>query len=148
MRGHRLLRYAARYRRGWAFIAVVTVLSSAFALVQPWPMKILVDHVLGKQPVPTALSAVLGVLPGAGTAAGIAAWVAAAGLLAFGINSTVDVLLTRSWVQVGQGMVYDLAGDLFSKALRRSQLFHQQNSVGELMVRVTSDSWCVHTMVD
>ena len=148
MRTRLLLSYASRYRSGWLLIAVVTVLSSVFSLAQPWPMKILVDQVLGKAPMPPALHAALAFLPGSGTTEGLAAWVAAAGLVVFGINSWVDVLLTRSWVRVGQGMVYDLAGDLFSRVQRRSQTFHQQNPVGDLMVRVTSDSWCVHAVVD
>ena len=44
-----LLRYVAAGWRGWAVIIAVTLLSSFLALLQPWPMKVLVDHVLGKQ---------------------------------------------------------------------------------------------------
>ena len=44
-----LLRYALPYWRGWILIVFVTLLSTAFGLLQPWPMKVLVDNVLGGQ---------------------------------------------------------------------------------------------------
>ncbi len=51
VRGYRrLLSYAAPYRRGWAAIVAVTLLSTAISLLQPWPLKVLVDHVLGGRP--------------------------------------------------------------------------------------------------
>ena len=55
-----LLRYAMPYRTGWALLAVVTLLNIPFSLLQPWPMKILVDNVLGKTPMPAALRGALG----------------------------------------------------------------------------------------
>src|SRR5262249_38150269 len=53
-----------------------------------------------------------------------------------------------AWVRVGQGMVYQLAGDLFAHIQRRSLLFHSRNSVGDSMSRITGDSWCVYKVVD
>jgi hypothetical protein len=51
-----LLGYALSNWRGWAFIFVMTLLSSVFGLLGPWPMKVLVDNVLGTQPLPEPLS--------------------------------------------------------------------------------------------
>src|SRR5438552_3090908 len=42
-----LLGYVRNYRTGWLLLAVVTLLNIPFALLQPWPMKLLVDNVLG-----------------------------------------------------------------------------------------------------
>src|SRR5207302_1303119 len=75
-------------------------------------------------------------------------WVVIAGFLVFLINSFLDVLVTFGWVRVGQGMVYDFARDLFSDVQRRSMVFHTRNSVGDLMARITYDSWCVNTIMD
>jgi len=143
-----LLRYALAYRYGWGRILLFTLLSSAFALLQPWPMKVLVDHVLGTAPMPPGVRRVLAMLPGASSARGAVVWIAASGLLVFAVGSALDVVLTFSWIRVGQGMVYDLAADLFAKVQRRSLLFHTRNSVGDLMSRITGDCWCVHTVVD
>jgi len=45
----RLLAYAAPHRRAFVVIGLLTLLSSALAALQPWPMKLLVDHVLGSE---------------------------------------------------------------------------------------------------
>ena len=62
-----LLRYALADGKGWALIVVVTLLSSAFGLLGPWPMKLLVDHVLGHEPMHPAVAWGVDGLPGAGT---------------------------------------------------------------------------------
>jgi ATP-binding cassette, subfamily B, bacterial len=125
---------------------MVTVFGSAFALLQPWPMKILVDHVLGSELPSRAVSQVLGVLPGADAPGGLLVWVVVGGLLIFAVNSTIEVVLTFAWIRVGQQMAYDLAQDLFARLQRRSLLFHARTPVGDSMSRVTTDSWCVYTL--
>jgi ATP-binding cassette subfamily B protein/subfamily B ATP-binding cassette protein MsbA len=141
----RLLRYAAADWRGWALIVLVTLLSSAFGLLQPWPLKIIVDHVLGQEPPAQPLAGWLGLLPGK---AGLLAWMALAGLAVFAANSAAEVFLARAWTRVGQETVYRLAGDLFAHVQRRSLLFHSRNSVGDSLGRITADSWCVYKLVE
>ncbi len=144
----RLLGYAMRYWRSWALILLVSLLCTAFGLLQAWPMKVLFDHVLGRAPMSQALSRFLAWLPGTGSPEGLLVWVVLAGLAVFAVNSAVDGYLTCAWVRVGQRMVYDLAGDLFGHIQRRSLLFHGRNSVGDSISRITGDCWCVHTVVD
>ena len=127
----RLLGYAAPYRRGRLLIIAVSLAATAFSLVQPWPLKVLVDYVLGEEAMPAPLARAVALLPGAGTPEGLLAWVALAGLAIFAVNSTIDVVLTFAWIRVGQRMVYDLAGDLFARLQRRSLLFHSRNAVGD-----------------
>ncbi len=144
----RLLRYAAPYWRGWALIFTVSIVGAGFGLLQPWPMKVLVDHILGSAPMPDSLAAVLSLLPGTNTVYGLLAWVVAGGLVIFAVNSVVEVVSTIGWVRVGQRMVYDLARDLFAHIQRRSLLFHTRTPVGDSMSRITGDSWCVNAVVN
>ena len=143
-----LLGYAARHRAGWVLIVVLTVLSTAFTLVQPWPLKVLVDNVLRQQPLSGGLAQVAGTLPGANTPQVLLIYVVLASLLIFAASSALEVVLTTSWVRVGQRMVYDLAHDLFARVQRRSLIFHSRNSVGDSLARITGDSWGLHTVVD
>ncbi|HEX9989334.1 MAG TPA: ABC transporter ATP-binding protein [Chloroflexia bacterium] len=143
-----LLRYAAPYRRGWALILVVSLLSTAFSLLQPWPMKVLVDNVLGGSDPSGILQGVLDLLPGAGSPGGLLAWVVLAGLVVFVANSAFEVALTFAWIKVGQRMVYNLAGDLFAHIQRRSLLFHSRNPVGDSLSRITEDSWSAYTVAN
>ena len=145
----RLLKYPVSYWRGWVFILIVTLLSTAFSLLQPLPMKILVDNVFDQKPISEGIKTVLDWIPWASAGStGLLFWVAVAGLLIFAVNSTLDLILTFSWIRVGQRMVYDLTRDIFASVQRRSLIFHTRNSVGDLMSRITGDSWCVHTITD
>ena len=144
----RLMRYAAPYWAGWAGIGFVTLLSTAFSLLQPWPMKVLVDHVLGDLPMTGAVAAAADSLPGSGSRLGLLAWVVAATLGIFAVNSLVNVILTLEWTRVGRRMVYDLARGVFAAVQRRSLQFHTRNPIGDLLSRITGDTWSVHTVVD
>jgi ABC-type multidrug transport system fused ATPase/permease subunit len=143
-----LLRYALANRTGWALIVATTFLSSAVGLLQPWPMQVVIDHVLGGQAMPGPLARLANLLPGANSPRGLLLWAVLAGLLFFAAYSAVDVILTRAWIRVGQGMVYRLAGDLFAHIQRRSLLFHSRNPVGDSMSRITGDSWCAYKVTD
>ena len=92
-RYRRLFSYIAAYWRGWLLLGAVTIVSIPFALLQPWPMQVLADHVLNGKPVTSsALAHLIAVLPGAGSAHGLLAWVVAAGLLIFVFNSLLDLI--------------------------------------------------------
>jgi ATP-binding cassette subfamily B protein/subfamily B ATP-binding cassette protein MsbA len=144
----RLLGYAVAGWKGWIRIAALAVVVSIISLLQPWPMKIVVDHVLGQEPMAEPLAQGTRWLPSGDTPRGLLGWMVLATLLIFAMSSAANIVLTRTWVRVGQGMVYQLAGDLFAYIQRRSLLFHSRNSVGDSMSRITGDSWCVYKVVD
>ncbi len=144
----RLLRYAAPYRRGWISIVAATLVSTGLTLLQPWPLQVLVDHVLGSQPAPDLLRALTGRLPGADTAEGLLAWVVGAGLAMVLLSTAAEYVLSLQWTRVGRRMVYDLAGDLFARIQRRSLRAHTLHPVGDSMGRVMVDAWSVHAIAE
>jgi ATP-binding cassette subfamily B protein/subfamily B ATP-binding cassette protein MsbA len=139
-----LLPFARPYVRGFGFIAAITIASSLFSLLHPWPLQVLFDHVLDTIPPPHWLTDLRSRLPGAASDTGAIAYVAGFGLAIFALDSFLDVLLSMSWIRVGQRMVYDLACTLYSHVLRRSLLFHLRTPVGDTISRVTGDSWCIY----
>src|SRR5687767_9591286 len=137
-----LLRYAPPYRRGWTIIVLATLAAGLVALAQPWPMQVVVDHVLTGRPRPPWLGRIAG---------GNHALLAAAVMCGFALvlaGILIETVLTIAWVRVGQGMVYDLSRDLFGRVQRRSLLFHSHNAVGDLMSRVAGDAWVLYQMAD
>jgi ATP-binding cassette subfamily B protein len=144
----RLLRYALADAKGWTALVAVTLLSSAFGLLQPWPMQVMVDHVLGGLPLAGALAWAADCVSGGNTPQGILVGVVLSGLGIFAVNSLLDVFLTRAWIRVGQRLVYAVAADLFARVQRRSLIFHCRHPVGDLMSRITGDSWCVYKVMD
>src|SRR4051812_10336441 len=86
----RILPYLRPY---WALGAVsgtVMVLASLFSLAAPWPITVLVDNVLGTQPVVPALQGTLGPLAADKTA--LLVFVVMAGLLITFMSGALDVL--------------------------------------------------------
>ena len=144
----RLFAYAAPYRAGWAAIVAATLTTSALTLAQPWPLKFLIDHVLGGHPLGGRSGAVLARLPGTDTPTGLLAWVVAAGLGIFAVNSLLEWVIALQWTRVGRRMVYDLARDLFARVQRRSWAAHTRRPIGDTIGRIAQDSWCVHVIVD
>src|SRR5260221_14140864 len=55
----RILKYASRHRPSFILIFFLTVAASALTALQPWPMKLLVDHVLLPEPVPPLIKSTL-----------------------------------------------------------------------------------------
>src|SRR5258707_5130017 len=50
-------------------------------------------------------------------------------------------------IRVGQSMVNDLRGDLYAHLQRLSLAYHGRQRVGDLMYRITADSFAVQTMI-
>lgn len=139
------MRLALSAWRGWLLILAVTVASAAFGLLHPWPLQVLVDHILtpGAEQ-PAWLAALRSTLPGAATVLGATAYVAAAGLLIFAVDSALELGLTRAWVLTGQRLVYQLAGEMFARVQRQSLGSAAGREVGDTLSRITGDSWCIY----
>src|SRR5262245_40407525 len=140
----RLIGYAARRRGFFVFIMVLTVAASTLMALHPWPLKLLVDNVLRKEPLPTWLQDTFQSVGFSPSPSSLAAVLALTGLVLFALSSALEIGLTWSWTVAGRRMVYDLAEELFARLQRRSLLFHSRNSVGDCISRITVDSWCVH----
>jgi ATP-binding cassette, subfamily B, bacterial len=140
--------YAFRQWRLLAVILVTTAASSVAAALAPWPLKILVDHAIGGEPVPSLIRSILTALhlDIAPTTLVVAATLASLGL--FALNSALDMTLTHAWAVAGQRMVYDLAGDVFYRLQRLSLRFHHRRTVGDLLSRLTGDTWCVYVFTE
>jgi ATP-binding cassette subfamily B protein/subfamily B ATP-binding cassette protein MsbA len=144
----RLLHFARPYRARWTGIVVLTLLTCLVALLIPWPMQVMVDHVLGTAPMPPALARVVGWIPASHRVGMLIAWIVSAEILLFLASALLDAVLTCAWVRVGQGMVYDLSLELFARAQRRSLAFHARAGVGDLMSRITGDAWGIYAIVE
>ena len=139
----RLLRYAKPHWRGLVVLVATMLANIGLDLLRPWPLKLLFDNVLGDHPIPDVLQA----LPGVDGPRGLLAWIAAATVAIFLLGTLTHMIYTYSSLRLGQRMTYSLAADLFAHLQRMSVLFHTRRPVGDLISRVTGDSWCVNTLV-
>jgi ATP-binding cassette, subfamily B, bacterial len=110
---------------------------AATELMAPWPVKLLLDHVLLSRPWPSALAWLPGWMGGAdATVLLLAALVLGLAVLR-GAFSYSRVFITS---RIGYQMVHELRSTLFAHLQRLSLSFHQRARTGELLNKVTSDT--------
>ncbi|MGH7123868.1 MAG: ABC transporter ATP-binding protein, partial [Stellaceae bacterium] len=136
----RLIPFLAPYRWRFLFALAQVFLLAGFELLKPWPLQVVIDDVLGGKPVEIAW--LEGWSPGlllAGACAALVVVTLGSGFLTLLHNITT--------IGVGQRMVNDLRGALMGHLHRLSLAFHSRQRVGDLMYRVTSDSFAVQTLI-
>ncbi|HXP31236.1 MAG TPA: ABC transporter ATP-binding protein [Stellaceae bacterium] len=136
----KLLPYLRPYRLRFAWALVQVFLIAGFDLLKPWPLQLVIDHVLSGKPVGLALLS--------GLSQGGLLLTACLGLVAVNLASGLMTLLHNvTTIAIGQRMVNDLRGALYSRLQRLSLAFHSRQKVGDLMYRITADSFAVQTMI-
>lgn len=141
------LGHALRRKSGLMLVLATMLAKLGMDVLRPWPMKILVDHVLQGITMPPALDRIVGVLPGAASADGLLIWCIAATLILFLLGWALGLATAYANLHFGQRMVYDVASDLFGHLLRLSLRFHSRRPVGDTIRRVTADCACVSTII-
>ncbi|TMK88152.1 MAG: ABC transporter ATP-binding protein, partial [Actinobacteria bacterium] len=139
----RLARRAGRRRVAFGSVAVTMLLEAGLDVLRPWPMKVLVDNVIGRK----ALSGVMGDLFGSLSRADLLTWTVVATVALFVLGWAVGLAGAWAGLELGVRLTYDLAADLFAHLQRLSLGFHRRSQVGDSMRRVTTDSGCVATVV-
>lgn len=134
------------YRVRLAAIVALSALEVALGALSPWPLKAVVDYVLGAQPMPPALDAVFRTVSGSSLAALLVVVVLAGLALQIG---TELVLMTHSQMQVamGQRITYDLRARLLSHLQSLSFAYHQRAQTADSVYRLEADAYCVSDLV-
>src|SRR2546428_8296970 len=135
----RLLRQARPY---WLHLAVlfgIGLLASPIALLNPVPLKIVVDSVLGSRPLPAWLAAAL---PAAATRSPATLLAVAIGLL-IGVAALAQVQgLANKFMQayVGERLVLAVRTPLVRHAQRLSPSFHHSKGKRDALYRTNQGS--------
>jgi ABC-type multidrug transport system fused ATPase/permease subunit len=122
---------------------------SAATLLQPWPLKLIVDDVLTKAPAPPFLDRAATSLSGIARLdhrLALLALLCAGAVLIQLVIGAFSVLSTSVLVSTGLRMVFRLRCALFDRMQRLSLRFHDANPVGDSLYRVTWDTYAVQTI--
>jgi subfamily B ATP-binding cassette protein MsbA len=119
-----------------AFVAVLV--ESGMDLLEPWPLKVVLDHVLGKKAIAPWLASIVGSTVGRDSAAVLTfAAIAVILIAAVGaISSYTENYLTTS---VGQWIMHDLRSTVYHHIQRLSLAYYDRQQTGDLISRVTGD---------
>jgi ABC-type multidrug transport system fused ATPase/permease subunit len=135
----RLIRELLRpYRWSLTVILAAMLLQMAMSLAAPWPLKVILDNVVGSQPAPGWIAGLLPVLGGEGKihiaeAAGIVTVLIAA---VSGIAFYVANYFTES---LGQWVANDLRVRIFHRLQLFSLGFFDRNRVGAILSTIMTD---------
>jgi ABC-type multidrug transport system fused ATPase/permease subunit len=119
---------------------LVLLAATAVTLLQPWPLKLVVDSVLGDV-TPPAL------LPLTSRSALLVALCLAMVALQLVVGA-LTALGTTLLVSVGLRLVFRLRCILFAHVEKLSLAFHDATTVGDSLYRVTWDSYAAQTLVN
>ena len=126
--------------RGLFAAAVVQVLViGLLELAKPWPLKVVVDNVLGGKPLGWAAFDGL-------QRYGMLAVSCAALIAIYALLGTLTVTSNYTTISVGQRMVNDFRADLYAHLQRLSMAFHSRREVGDLLFRLTADTLAIQTL--
>jgi ATP-binding cassette subfamily B protein/subfamily B ATP-binding cassette protein MsbA len=142
----KFLPYLKAHRRQVAWALAQVFLVAGFELLKPWPLQIIIDYVLGgKTPPPNGLGPLRAFLS---LPAGTLLLLACIGIVLIHLASGALTLWHNyTTIRVGQSMVNDLRGDLYAHLQRLSLAYHSRQRVGDLLYRITADSFAVQTMI-
>jgi ABC-type multidrug transport system fused ATPase/permease subunit len=138
-------RYARPHWRGFLLLITTMLTNVAFELAKPWPVKLVVDNVLGGKPTPHLVGSLL---PGASGPHGLVAWAAIGTVAIFVLGTASSTFSTYLSLRLGQRMTLELAADLFAHLQRLSLRFHSRSSLGDNLARVTGDTFCMSNLVN
>jgi len=120
-------------------VAFVAVIAESFTdLLDPWPLKVVFDHVLGSKPTPAWLTSIADATFGTDKFAllSFAALAVLVIAIAGALSSYAEKYLTTS---VGQWVMHDLRRTLYHHIQRLSLSYHDKKRTGDLISTVTSD---------
>jgi ATP-binding cassette subfamily B protein len=122
--------YVARQWRALAGAGAATAVLTAADLAKPWPLALVIDHLLAGRTPPFTL----------GPADVRLLALVAAMVLAIAVAEAVAQYFADLWLQsAGERITHDLRTDLYVHLQGLSLAYHQRRAKGDLLTRVTED---------
>jgi ATP-binding cassette subfamily B protein len=125
---------------------ILLLLGTAASLLAPWPMKLVIDGVIGGNHVPSFLSSIAHTISLANPRIALLVLLCAGQLLLYVVMGGLTLASTYVLVAVGLRMVFRLRCALFEKIQRLSLRFHDNTSVGDSIYRVAWDSYSIQAI--
>src|SRR5436309_10317327 len=118
--------------------AICTVGVAAMELLKPWPLKLILDHVILDKPLPRSWHFFHGIAAAGRTGLLVDSAVAIVLIaLCGGVFSYFQIFITSS---IGYKMVYALRRELFTHLQQLSLSFHNRSRSGDLMTKIAGDT--------
>jgi ATP-binding cassette subfamily B protein len=122
------------------------LLGTPLFLLNPLPLKIAVDSVVGERPPPAILD---WLLPGWATSSGLRVLAVAAALqvLVVLLNYSNDMIEWVMHVRIGEGLTLDFRARLFRHVQRLSLLYHDSRGTADSLYRIQNDAPAIREII-
>ena len=127
------------YRWSFAVAVAQVFIMSALELLKPWPLKLIVDHVLMGLPVPWPWLHDLEPL----TLLFVGCLML---VLVYALLGAFGIISNYVTIALGQRLVNDFRAELHAHLQRLSLAFHSRREVGDLLYRLTTDTFAIQTL--
>ena len=111
----------------------------------PWPGQIIVDNVCSGKPLPSSLQHLVGPIVGDDRGR-LLLLMCAVMLVVFALQGAVSSIGTCVLVKAGLSMLNGLRCRVYEHLQRLSLVFHDRQSVGDSLYRVTGDTYSIQTL--
>ena len=135
MSAARLLR---PYRRSLGVVVGLSLTDTVLDLARPWPLQLAVDHAIGGRPFGGWLRPL-----GSLSRPSLAGLAAAAGVVLVVAGGLLGYLTTYLGSVTAERVGADLRNVIFGRLMTMSIRFHDRNRTGELVTRLTDDTYRV-----
>lgn len=143
----RLFQYVGRYKARMIFLLFIGLISIVFEVAKPFPVKIVIDHVLTGNPLPPEVLAFTG-NPFFLTGRYELLITSVIIMIIITLGSAFLAYFSMSFtVKLAQQLVFDLSVDFFKKLQQLSLSFFNKNKTGDLIQRISGDVFVVYFLV-
>jgi ABC-type multidrug transport system fused ATPase/permease subunit len=134
------------YRGRVILLTFLLVSEIALGALQPWPLSIVIDYVLGDRPWPAWIAPYLLSIT-SGHKFALLVTVVIGGVILQVVNQVVSAYGTQVQVDAGQRMVYDLRARLFQHLTSLGLHHHITTSTADAVYRVDVDAYAIENLV-
>jgi ATP-binding cassette, subfamily B, bacterial len=124
------------------FVAIL--IEGCAELLEPWPLKVVLDYVIGSKPGPPLLAGWVVDEPARRELLNLAVAAVVAIALVGAVSSYIEKYLSTT---VGKRVGYDLRHALYHHLQRLSLSFYEHRRTGDMVVRLTNDINAVETFI-
>ncbi|HWF86009.1 MAG TPA: ABC transporter ATP-binding protein, partial [Vicinamibacterales bacterium] len=140
------LSFLRPYRKSVALLAVLLASEIGLGALQPWPLAVVIDYVLGTKAFPGRLAVWVDALT-QGNRTTLLVLVVVAGVVLQVVNQLASAWGTQVQVDTGQRMVYDLRRRLFEHLTALGLHHHITSSTADAVYRVDVDAYAIENLV-
>jgi ABC-type multidrug transport system fused ATPase/permease subunit len=138
-----MLRFVATlirpYRRTLVIILIAMLLETAMSLATPWPLKIILDNVVGDHRMTPWLHRLIGPLLESGSRLRVAALAALAFVLISALGAVASYIDNYYTESVGQWVAHDLRMRMYQHLQRLSLGYYSNHQTGNILSTLTTD---------